>query len=58
VHAEIEGFMQTMTVGYMLTRGSVLKAVKPGDRVRIVLTMARRRATVAGGRPAPVRVVS
>ena len=36
-HDEIKGFMEAMTMGYKVSSPSLLKAAKPGDRVRFTI---------------------
>ena len=35
-HGEIKGFMEPMTMGYKVNPDSLLKRVKPGDKVRFI----------------------
>lgn len=41
-HGEIEGFMDAMTMGYRIDPPSLLATVKPGDKVRFTIDVARR----------------
>ena len=36
-HEEIKGFMDAMTMGYKVHPTSLLKTVKPGDKVRFTI---------------------
>ena len=44
-HEEIKGFMDAMTMGYKVSSSSLLKSVKPGDRVRFTIDTNRRAIT-------------
>jgi len=44
-HEEIKGFMDAMTMGYKVSSSSLLKSVKPGDRVRFTIDTDRRAIT-------------
>lgn len=44
-HEEIKGFMDAMTMGYKVSSSSLLKGVKPGDRVRFTIDTNRRAIT-------------
>jgi Cu/Ag efflux protein CusF len=41
-HAEIKGFMDAMTMGYQVSFRSLLKGVKPGDKVRFSIDTEKR----------------
>jgi Cu/Ag efflux protein CusF len=41
-HAEIKGFMDAMTMGYQVNSRSLLKGVKPGDKVRFTIDTEKR----------------
>jgi Cu/Ag efflux protein CusF len=41
-HDEIKGFMDAMTMGYKVNPTSLLKAVKPGDKVRFTIDTDKR----------------
>jgi Cu/Ag efflux protein CusF len=41
-HDEIKGFMDAMTMGYKVNPISLLKAVKPGDKVRFTIDTDKR----------------
>jgi len=44
-HEEIKGFMDAMTMGYKVTPTSLLKTVKPGDKVRFTIDTDKRAIT-------------
>ena len=44
-HDEIKGFMDAMTMGYKVTPTSLLKSVKPGDKVRFTIDTDKRAIT-------------
>ena len=44
-HGEIKGFMDAMTMGYKVSPTSLLKSVKPGDKIRFTLDTDRRAIT-------------
>ncbi len=44
-HEEIKGFMDAMTMGYKVTPTSLLKSVKPGDKVRFTIDTDKRAIT-------------
>jgi Cu/Ag efflux protein CusF len=44
-HGEITGFMEAMTMGYKVSSPSLLKSVKPGDRVQFTIDIERRLIT-------------
>jgi Cu/Ag efflux protein CusF len=44
-HEEIKGFMDAMTMGYKVNPGSLLKTVKPGDKVRFTIDTEKRAIT-------------
>lgn len=44
-HEEIKGFMDAMTMGYKVNPMSLLKTVKPGDRVRFTIDTDKRAIT-------------
>lgn len=44
-HEEIKGFMDAMTMGYKVSSSSLLKSVKPGDRIRFTIDTNRRAIT-------------
>ncbi|HXG53468.1 MAG TPA: copper-binding protein [candidate division Zixibacteria bacterium] len=44
-HEEIEGFMDAMVMGYKVSPGSLLKSVKPGDKVRFTIDTDKRAIT-------------
>lgn len=44
-HEEIKGFMDAMTMGYKVSSASVLKGLKPGDKVRFALDTEKRAIT-------------
>ena len=41
-HGEIQGFMEAMTMGYQVDPPSLLVGLKPGDKVRFTIDVARR----------------
>jgi Cu(I)/Ag(I) efflux system periplasmic protein CusF len=41
-HGEIAGFMEAMTMGYRTEPPSLLATVKPGDKIRFTIDVARR----------------
>jgi Cu/Ag efflux protein CusF len=41
-HAEINGFMEAMTMGYRIDPPSLLDKVKPGDKVKFTIDVDRR----------------
>jgi Cu/Ag efflux protein CusF len=44
-HEEIKGFMDAMTMGYKVNPSSLLKTVKPGDKVRFTIDTDKRAIT-------------
>jgi mono/diheme cytochrome c family protein len=44
-HGEIKGFMDAMTMGYKVSPDSLLKRVKPGDKVRFTIDTEARAIT-------------
>ena len=44
-HAEIKDFMDAMTMGYKVSSRSLLKGVKPGDKVRFTIDTEKRAIT-------------
>jgi Cu/Ag efflux protein CusF len=44
-HEEIKDFMDAMTMGYKVTARSLLKGVKPGDKVRFTIDTEKRAIT-------------
>lgn len=44
-HEEIKGFMDAMTMGYKVNPTSLLKSVKPGDKVRFTIDTDKRAIT-------------
>jgi Cu/Ag efflux protein CusF len=44
-HSEIKGFMDAMTMGYKVHPTSLLKRVKPGDKVRFTIDTEKRSIT-------------
>lgn len=44
-HGEIKGFMEAMTMGYKTHPASLMKTVKPGDRVRFTIDTEARAIT-------------
>jgi Cu/Ag efflux protein CusF len=44
-HGEIKGFMDAMTMGYKVSPPSLLKTVKPGDRIRFTIDTDKRAIT-------------
>ena len=44
-HEEIKGFMDAMTMGYKVNPTSLLKTVKPGDKVRFTIDTDKRAIT-------------
>ena len=44
-HSEIKGFMDAMTMGYKIHPTSLLKRVKPGDKVRFTIDTEKRSIT-------------
>ena len=44
-HEEIKGFMDAMTMGYKVHPSSLLKRVKPGDKVRFTIDTEKRAIT-------------
>ena len=44
-HGDIKGFMGAMTMGYKVTPDSLLKRVKPGDKVRFTIDTEARAIT-------------
>jgi Cu/Ag efflux protein CusF len=44
-HEEIKDFMDAMTMGYKVSSGSLLKGVKPGDKVRFTIDTEKRAIT-------------
>ena len=44
-HEEIKDFMDAMTMGYKVSSRSVLKSVKPGDKVRFTIDTEKRAIT-------------
>ena len=44
-HEEIKDYMDAMTMGYKVSSFSLLKGVKPGDRVRFTIDTNRRAIT-------------
>jgi Cu/Ag efflux protein CusF len=44
-HEEIKGFMDAMTMGYKVSPTSLLKTVKPGDKVRFTIDTEKRAIT-------------
>lgn len=44
-HEEIKGFMDAMTMGYKVSSNSLLKTVKPGDKVRFTIDTEKRAIT-------------
>jgi Cu/Ag efflux protein CusF len=44
-HEEIKGFMDAMTMGYKVNPNSLLKTVKPGDKVRFTIDTEKRAIT-------------
>jgi Cu/Ag efflux protein CusF len=44
-HEEIKGYMDAMTMGYKVSSSTLLKGVKPGDRVRFTIDTNRRAIT-------------
>jgi Cu/Ag efflux protein CusF len=44
-HEEIKGFMDAMTMGYKVNPTSLLKTVKPGDKVRFTIDTEKRAIT-------------
>jgi len=44
-HEEIKDFMDAMTMGYKVTPTSLLKTVKPGDKVRFTIDTDKRAIT-------------
>jgi Cu/Ag efflux protein CusF len=44
-HEEIKGFMDAMTMGYKVSPTSLLKTVKPGDKVRFTIDTDKRAIT-------------
>jgi Cu/Ag efflux protein CusF len=44
-HGEIKGFMDAMTMGYKVNPASLLKGVKPGDRIRFTIDTDKRAIT-------------
>lgn len=44
-HGKIEGFMDAMTMGYKVNSDSLLKRVKPGDKVRFTIDTEARAIT-------------
>ena len=44
-HEEIKDFMEPMTMGYKVTPTSLLKTVKPGDKVRFTIDTDKRAIT-------------
>lgn len=44
-HSEIKGFMDAMTMGYKVHPTSLLKSVKPGDKVRFTIDTEKRSIT-------------
>lgn len=44
-HGEIKGFMDAMTMGYKVSPTSMLKTVKPGDKVRFTIDTNKRAIT-------------
>jgi Cu/Ag efflux protein CusF len=44
-HEEIRGFMDAMTMGYKVNPTSLLKSVKPGDKVRFTIDTDKRAIT-------------
>lgn len=44
-HGEIKGFMDAMTMGYKVSPVSLLKSVKPGDKIRFTIDTNKRAIT-------------
>jgi Cu/Ag efflux protein CusF len=44
-HEEIKGFMDAMTMGYKVNPTSLLKSVKPGDKIRFTIDTEKRAIT-------------
>jgi Cu/Ag efflux protein CusF len=44
-HGEIKGFMDAMTMGFKVNTSSLLKSVKPGDKVRFTIDTEKRSIT-------------
>lgn len=44
-HEEIKGFMDAMTMGYTVSSTSLLKGLKPGDKIRFAIDTEKRAIT-------------
>jgi Cu/Ag efflux protein CusF len=47
-HEEIKGFMDAMTMGYKVNSPSLLKELKPGDKVRFTIDTEKHAITKIG----------
>ncbi|HEY4613705.1 MAG TPA: copper-binding protein, partial [Bacteroidota bacterium] len=44
-HEEIKGFMDAMTMGYKVSSNSLLKGLKPGDKIRFAIDTEKHAVT-------------